>query len=382
MSRTIFGFAIVAIFLFSAPVLGAREVPSGVDGIGPHLAFAPREARPTKSDYLLLFLIGTATRPKFYLDFAEHARKSGYYVLVLNYPVRLSSLDCRPVDSAAYQERIVFGRGGRVKCFSQGFAHGDPERYVNEPGRQGSIRALAARALSQLGWGAFTRGFLTRTLNNERVVLAGHSKGAGHAAYYAIREGGFRRVLLFSGPPACELPGETPGSFYKEADKAGLLRKCEPAAWLRGSSKQDRSRFYAVIPKYDAITIAPNLWRSACHAMGRPEADCASGNSAQKSFRAAELSDVMGLSRSIKRVMSHRSRVYEIRDRGPRVDVNGCWKRLVERKSRRDLAPCAAFFAVHNMAIMNRARVNDGMRGQLWFFLLPPAAKIDRIEDR
>ena len=165
----------------------------------------PEDIATAPSGALVLFLPGTGTPPAAVGALLEAAADMGHHVLGLSYaalPIAVSQLDLwctRPgVDAAKcnvqLHEGVLFGRE----------APGGDAPWTDETGGvwpvlpEESVAALAASALRALGWTQYLRHD-NQTVAWERVVVAGHSQGAGHAAYLSVVRP-VRAAVLFSGP--------------------------------------------------------------------------------------------------------------------------------------------------------------------------------------
>ena len=168
----------------------------------------PEDIATAPSGALVLFLPGTGTPPDAVSTLLQAAADMGHHVLGLSYaslpiPVSLTDLWCtRPgADAAAcnvqLHEGVLFGReeapGGSGAPPSD-----DETGNVWPVPPEESVAALAASALRDLGWTQFLRDG-NQTVAWERVVVAGHSQGAGHAAYLSVARP-VRAAVLFSGP--------------------------------------------------------------------------------------------------------------------------------------------------------------------------------------
>lgn len=176
----------------------------------PHLARAPRG--PAVNRVLVTFG-GTNSSPHSFGAFADLASVQGYHVLSLDYPNRVISTICRehPAPDCAdrFREEILEGR--------------DVSPHVQVDSKNAILYRLRTtmKWLSQIDptWARFWAG---DDLRWDKVVVAGHSQGAGHAAYLSKRFS-LQGVILFAGPqdtwnnqPAAWLlrPGLTVGDRY------------------------------------------------------------------------------------------------------------------------------------------------------------------------
>jgi len=87
------------------------------------------------------------------------------------------------------------------------------------------------------GWGEFIKG---NKIQWEKVVVGGHSQGAGHAAFIG-KHFNVSRVLIFSGP-----------QDYRVAFNS-------PALWLSGKSLTPLNKYYAFLHINDQYIVARQL---------------------------------------------------------------------------------------------------------------------------
>jgi pimeloyl-ACP methyl ester carboxylesterase len=177
---------------------------------------------------LIFVFPGTNGKPRNYLRFCDFAAKAGFHVIALAYPNSESArYFCQlSEDTACYgnfRREVIFGTDAmteyevkpadciwvRVKEALQAKHHKDP----------------------QGGWGQFIQ---ENQLLWSKILLAGHSQGAGHAAWLAQKVA-VSRVLLFAGP----------NDYHTQLNS--------PAGWLFDSSVTPASRFFAFLHQYDAL---------------------------------------------------------------------------------------------------------------------------------
>ena len=168
---------------------------------------ASRESHFSVVPTLVVFLPGTGTRPQEYSRLLSAAQRAGHYVVGLSYlsqPIAVSQFNAW--CSAGLEQRsgpecnrrahasMLFG----VENTSFSGSHLGDEQGLWDVGAADSVEALLASVLSSVAWGRlFTQkggGILW-----SRMIVSGHSQGAGHAAFWAQS----RPVLgasLLSGP--------------------------------------------------------------------------------------------------------------------------------------------------------------------------------------
>jgi acetyl esterase/lipase len=157
----------------------------------PHYIVFDRSA-PATAD-LVVFMSGTGGKPANVSDFLDLAAGQGYRVISLAYNDTPAVVAVCPPDpdancSAKVRQKRIFGDNvtGRVDDTPA-------ESIVNR-----LVKLLVALDLQHPseGWGAYLDNGAPRW---NRIVITGHSQGAGMAAYIAQRRT-VARVVLFSSP--------------------------------------------------------------------------------------------------------------------------------------------------------------------------------------
>ncbi len=210
---------------------------------GPHVAsFDPKRASQHR---LVVFLNGAAVEPSQSAYFNDALASHGYHVISLDYQNRMltSTLRDSPDGEASsrYHQAVVFG--GRINDNLMV----NPQDAIEA--RLADLLQFLAHTAPEDGWREFAS---KKSVIWSKVVLAGHSQGAGHAAYLAH----FRpvsKVLLLAGP------------------QDDLTKLGEPAPWLSGPSKTPRNRFRVLLHRRDEFDVAAQL--AACRALIGSAAD-------------------------------------------------------------------------------------------------------------
>lgn len=187
-----------------------------------------------QNGYLYLHLVGSGGLPENNLVLARHAASRGFHVVSLAYPnwPAVRDLTGQSGDGAApgaVREERLFGV--------------DVSPLVDIDGANSVVNRLV-RLIEYLDnqhpdeqWGQFLAAGAPRW---RRMLIGGHSQGAGHAAYLS-QEFGLAGVVLFGGP----------GDFVAGV---GL------AEWLFRSSVTPPERLYSFVheldPNFSAFQIA------------------------------------------------------------------------------------------------------------------------------
>lgn len=229
-------FAILLIFLGTlqaqAQLTVLRVSPPQTDTTivtvhGPNIAVY--DPQVVSRHRLILFLSGTNGKASASLKMDGIFASWGYHAISLDYEDRVVAVSCAhsldPTAFERYREAIVTGTPVSPKI---------------KVDRANSILNRFAKLLTYLvqhdpngGWGEY---FSHGEPVWRRIIVAGHSQGAGHAAYIGKM---FRvdRVLMFSGPQ----------------DYMDNLHR--PAPWQAEKSATPPSRFFAFLNQKDPFNV-------------------------------------------------------------------------------------------------------------------------------
>lgn len=183
-----------------------------------HVAIGPAAGRIGR---LLLFLPGTTASAQMYATLIERAAGTGYHAIGLAYENELAvNALCAGMGASGCHEdvrrEVLLGsdESDRVDV--------GPSNSVYH--RIESLLAYLDALAPYEGWGAFRNA--NGTLRWDRVVVSGHSQGAGHAAFIARLER-VAQVVLFSGTEPA--PWTQAGDFATPAeDFHGFAHRLEP----------------------------------------------------------------------------------------------------------------------------------------------------------
>lgn len=205
-----------------------RETAPGIVMVhGPHIAVYDSQA--PHRHRLLLFLVGTGAKASSSLALDRDAARWGVHVISLDYENNVVAVSfAHDLNTAAfgnYRKAIVTGApvSARIKV--------NPGNSILN--RFQKLLAYLAKHDPGGGWSQF--------LDDghpvwSQIIVAGHSQGAGHAAYIG-KMSHVDRVLMFSGPQ----------------DYMDNLH--EPALWQSGKSATPASRFFAFLNLHDPFNV-------------------------------------------------------------------------------------------------------------------------------
>lgn len=193
---------------------------------GQHFVVAPSSSRSQK---LLVFLPGTGGRPDFYTTFLRFAGQRGHHVIGLAYPNAEAVNElCQSAPSPTCQEDV------RIEVIT-GAPRSDLVSVNVTNSIDNRLRALLtslANSFPSEGWSAF---LLNGEPRWDRVMVAGHSQGGGHAGMIAR---------------------------LRVVDRAILFSSTEPAPWTSSSFATPMSQLFGFVHRqesgYTGITAS---WR-------------------------------------------------------------------------------------------------------------------------
>jgi len=208
--------------------IDAPQTDPAIESVeGPHLAiYNPQVALNHR---LFLFFVGTNGKPERSLNLESAFADWGYHVIALDYENHVATVVCaHSTDSACfdhYREANIMGA-----LVSDKIAVSRDDSILN---RLNKLLAYLVMQDPDGGWGEF---FADGQPVWNRIVVAGHSQGAGHAAYlgkmFPVDE-----VLMFSGPQ----------DYFADLDM--------PAPWLARPSATPPSRYFAFLNVADPYNV-------------------------------------------------------------------------------------------------------------------------------
>ncbi|MEM9196090.1 MAG: hypothetical protein AAGF12_43395 [Myxococcota bacterium] len=200
-------------------IIAPRQTDEGIRSGDPDHAYVEAVGEPTGR--LLLFLPGATASPSDYQDILRHAAASGDDALGLAY---------------VNDERIfvVCSRSDRPDCqetIRLEILRGEDLSPEVEVDAANSILNRLVMALQHVGWTQYLDGEEPRW---DRIAVAGHSQGSGHAAMI--------------------------GRFYS-TDRVIVFAGTEPAPWTRQPRMTPPERTWAFAHTGDPLFNAfPNSW--------------------------------------------------------------------------------------------------------------------------
>jgi len=229
-------FALLSFFYLPAQVHVVYTRPDSTDSSiqtfhGNHFAYTNPSV--TSKHQLVLMIEGTGAAARDLFSFDTTIAGLGYAVISLDYSNNVITTVCSNSNDSScfdnFRQEIVFGTpvSSVVNVDSVNSLYNRFRQFLhwlvkNDPG-QGWEEYLQDDSIQ---WG--------------KVIAAGHSQGAGHAAYLG-KKFKLARVLIFSGP-------QDYLSYYHE-----------PSGWLSDSSRTDVSRYFAFLHMHDPYDFSKQL---------------------------------------------------------------------------------------------------------------------------
>jgi len=175
--------------------------PALTQFLSPHQVVAP-DAAGAPRIRLFVFLPGTAAGPDSFRRILRHGAERGWHTVGLSYPNASSVRDvCRGSNDVDCE--------GKVRRETLTGEDVSPlvrvERQDSIVGRLESLLIYLNTTYPSEGWGQY---MLSGQINWSRLTIAGHSQGAGHAAYLGKLRS-LDRIVMFAGPSDLGTGGDT-----------------------------------------------------------------------------------------------------------------------------------------------------------------------------
>jgi hypothetical protein len=190
------------VILFDVPPLATE--PLLTDWLDPHIVAAPRF--PALPGHLWIFLGGSFGRPQRQISIIQHIASIGHWAVNLRYPNdwTIGSLSRRDTAQNAHEALRLQIIDGRPRSRLLDF----PAQDCIQNRLTKLLRWLAERHPEQR-WAEFLGGGEPRW---DRIAVAGHSQGGGHAAMLG-KQVPVRRVVMLAAPADCIEGGEAPAPW-------------------------------------------------------------------------------------------------------------------------------------------------------------------------
>lgn len=208
---------------------------------GPHVVTYGK----SPGNKLFVMMVGTGAKAKDGEELCRYYAGKGYHAISIDYRNTVITTICTKSEDSTcfnnFRQEIAFGTPVSAQI--------NVDTVNSITNRIKQLLIYLAKTDKHGNWQQFIRNNKVRW---SRIALAGHSQGAGHAAFIGEK---FRlkRVMIFSGPQ----------DYLSVFDK--------PAGWLSDKSKTPRRRYYAFLHKKDPFNMEWQL--AACKKIMRAKGD-------------------------------------------------------------------------------------------------------------
>ena len=198
---------------------------------GSHAAYIDTTVKPLNK--LLLMIVGTGAAADHNIPFFNFAASMGYHVVSLDYKNNVITTVCsNSGDSACFtyfRKEIIFGQqvSPLVEVDS---ANSIYNRFYK-------LLLYLSRKYPKQGWRQYVHN---GDIQWQKITVAGHSQGAGHASFLG-KSFPLDRVLILPGP------------------QDYLVHFNSPAGWLSQKSATDPSRYFAFLHVKDPYDFNKQL---------------------------------------------------------------------------------------------------------------------------
>jgi hypothetical protein len=187
----------------------------------------------THINKLLLFIGGSYSIPKDYTFICDLGATIGLDVISLSYPNNVATA---PLGTSS--DKSIFDNYRDELCFGNQVSNEVSVDVLNcITTRATKLVAYLKNTYPDQNWGQYLTA--SNTLVWNKIILAGHSQGSGHACYIGKKQLA-DRVVMFSGP-------NDYSSYYSAA-----------APWLTVSGATPLSKHFSLLHTQDEIVPFPN----------------------------------------------------------------------------------------------------------------------------
>jgi hypothetical protein len=198
---------------------------------GNHVAYIDTTAKPLHK--LLLMMVGTGTAANHNIPFFNFAASAGYHVISIDYKNEVITTACSYSEDSAcfnkFRQEIVFGEPVST-LVAVDSANSIYHRFY-------ALLLYLSKKYPRQGWQQYVKN---NTIQWQKITVAGHSQGAGHAAYLA-KKFPVNRVLIFAGP------------------QDFLVRFNAPAGWLSQKGATPAAKYFAFLHSKDPYDVNRQL---------------------------------------------------------------------------------------------------------------------------
>jgi hypothetical protein len=167
---------------------------------------------------LMLFIGGSFSSPDDYTLISEHSASIGFDVVSISYPNNVPA-----ASLASSSNQFAFGNYRDEICFGNQVSNDVEVDILN------SINIRIIKLIQYLGltypeqnWNQYLTP--SNNINWKKIVVAGHSQGAGHACYLGKKRL-VERVIMFSGPNDYRTNFNSPANWLSEDGSTELSKQ-------------------------------------------------------------------------------------------------------------------------------------------------------------
>lgn len=186
---------------------------------GNHTAYINSTVKPVNK--LLVMIVGTGTAANHNIPFFDFAAGLGYHVISIDYKNTVITTACSNSEDSTcfdkFRQEIVFGEPVSPLV--------DVDSANSIYNRLYALLRYLSKKYPKQGWQQYLQD---KGVSWTKITVAGHSQGAGHAAYLG-KKFPVNRVLILAGP------------------QDYLVKFSAPAGWLWTKGVTDPSKYFAFL---------------------------------------------------------------------------------------------------------------------------------------
>lgn len=169
----------------------------------------------THLNKLLLFIGGSFSSPEEYKIICEHSATIGLDVISLSYP---NNVAAAPLGTSS--DPFIFDNYRDELCFGNQVSNVVSVDVFNSISTRATKLILFLKTTyPEQNWGQYLTS--SNSIRWDKVIVAGHSQGSGHACYLA-KKNLVDRVVMFSGPNDFSTHFNSPANWLSQTGQTPL----------------------------------------------------------------------------------------------------------------------------------------------------------------